>query len=59
RYFQDWSNQDIAEEEKIEKQSVATKLYRILQKLRKKLENEPWLKEILEAKLYEEAFQSN
>lgn len=59
RYFQNWSNQDIAEEEKIAKQSVATKLYRILQKLRKILDNEPWLKEILEAQLYEEAFQSN
>jgi len=53
RYFQNWSNQEIAEELKIENQSAANKLYRSIQKLRKVLEKEPWLKEILEEQLYE------
>ncbi|MEM8525148.1 MAG: sigma-70 family RNA polymerase sigma factor [Bacteroidota bacterium] len=59
RYVQDWSNQDIAEEENIAKQSVANKLHRCLQKLRRIIAENPRLKETLETQLYEKALQSS
>lgn len=54
RYFQDWSNQEIAEEQGIKNQSAANKLSRSIQKLRRILEEKPKLKAIIEAQLYEE-----